>query len=645
MNNLIISHVFNQPGAGIMPVFPWKIIILIIIMVVLTETSSGYPGDSGFRKEHILIGGNETLTDYPVLFILHRDSSGTDSGNEAYLGDRSLPDYSDIRFTLEDDTTLPHTIASFTGDKADVFVTVPSIPADDFLSLFLWYGTGSVSPGNTSTGAAADVTIRNGSERQDPVQSGFSHGPWEEGGGKNPAVTDVISPESVPLAIDDAYISKNGGIRTYYLGGDILYSGDEFSPINIMVDNVLLDGNNYTITNNAPKKGGSWQFGVNAGSPKKIVRNITIRNVKVSGWDVGISFQNVIGDGGNMIAEVSTSGSRQFGIGLENSTDVTVQESRIHDSVANGANVRRSTGILFRNNDLKTARYGIAYDDCRDIRVQNNQLEDFEEGLSVLSGDGGEMSGNTLQKIKQNAITLQKSRNILVSDNRMSDSVIGIEMEGSSDITLLNNTLASHGQDSVWVSVSDGITASGNRIESGMGGISLTNVKNSTIAHNLIEDVQSIAICLNDCASSLIDTNSIIHAGNGINVARGKDINVLNSPRIEMVKSVGITYNSVENGEISNNNIKSSENVGIGLISSSAIVVSHNLIENTTHSGIYVESVKNSRFEKNLLSKVSTGINLIKTTSSVISGNKFMNIEFDPVFADKDSHVDSDMST
>ena len=102
---------------------------------------SGY----SYRKSHDLTGETGAGTNYQVRIVVHY-GTGTDSGEDVYLGSKSETDFSDIRFTDNDETTeLDYWIQEKTdSDKAVVWVEV----ADDLGSnttIYIYYGNSGVS--------------------------------------------------------------------------------------------------------------------------------------------------------------------------------------------------------------------------------------------------------------------------------------------------------------------------------------------------------------------------------------------------------------------------------------------------------------------------------------------------------------------
>lgn len=92
------------------------------------------------------------LTNYQVKIVVNR-SEGTDSAGVAYVGDRCLSTYADLRFTKRDGTTLLdyYVDSNYTSSTATVWVEVDSIPATTGAVIFMYYGYASA--GAVSSGA------------------------------------------------------------------------------------------------------------------------------------------------------------------------------------------------------------------------------------------------------------------------------------------------------------------------------------------------------------------------------------------------------------------------------------------------------------------------------------------------------------
>ena len=83
------------------------------------------------------------LTDHQVRFKVY-NTTGTDAGENVYLGSNVKPDFSDIRFTTTDNTLIPSWVQETGSNYAVVWVKVPSIPTDG-TKMYLYYGNPAAS--------------------------------------------------------------------------------------------------------------------------------------------------------------------------------------------------------------------------------------------------------------------------------------------------------------------------------------------------------------------------------------------------------------------------------------------------------------------------------------------------------------------
>lgn len=147
-------------------------------------------------REQIQITGSPdgSLTNYNMEFFLYY-GSGTDSTDvkqfKIYLDSRSNTDFSDIRFTADDGTTLltHYAIDVYSSDYAQVIVNVPSIPTGTTTDIFIYYGNPLAS--STSNNSLIEF--------YDDFNSGITAGEW---------------------STQDGGAGDGGDVRTGQTGGD-----------------------------------------------------------------------------------------------------------------------------------------------------------------------------------------------------------------------------------------------------------------------------------------------------------------------------------------------------------------------------------------------------------------------------------------
>ncbi|MDH7510119.1 MAG: DUF2341 domain-containing protein [Methanolinea sp.] len=110
--------------------------------ITVTPPPPFLSGGWSYRKLHTISGSSSgDLTDYQVRFTVW-NITGTDSGENVYLGSNVTPDFRDVRFTTTDNTVLPSWIQETGSTYAIVWVKVPSIPTTG-TQLYLYYGNPS----------------------------------------------------------------------------------------------------------------------------------------------------------------------------------------------------------------------------------------------------------------------------------------------------------------------------------------------------------------------------------------------------------------------------------------------------------------------------------------------------------------------
>ena len=109
--------------------------------ITVTSPPSFFSGWS-YRKLHTISGSaSGDLTDYQIRFKVY-NTTGTDAGENVYLGSNVKPDFSDIRFTTTDNTPIRYWIQETGSNYAIVWVKVPSIPTTG-TKTYLYYGNSS----------------------------------------------------------------------------------------------------------------------------------------------------------------------------------------------------------------------------------------------------------------------------------------------------------------------------------------------------------------------------------------------------------------------------------------------------------------------------------------------------------------------
>jgi hypothetical protein len=133
----------------------WAVSLLLAGVLIAGQT--GAPG--GKRKritiDHTRVAA--ALDNFPVLFA----ATDPDLKSVEHGGNVAENDGSDLLFTAEDGTRLPHELAFYDGQTGEIaaWIKVPRLSATADTVLYVYFGNGSVR-GRTSRGAVWDSTYR-----------------------------------------------------------------------------------------------------------------------------------------------------------------------------------------------------------------------------------------------------------------------------------------------------------------------------------------------------------------------------------------------------------------------------------------------------------------------------------------------------
>jgi len=178
-----------------------------------------------YRKAHTITGSTAgAVTDYQVRITVW-NTTGTDSGENVYLGSNVNQDFGDVRFTDSDGNLLSYWIESIGSSNAVFWVKVPSIPASpDSTTIYIYYG----NPSATTTSNIADTFIVGLDFTQDPGWTFETNNP--DFFTKHDLDTSryVSPPSSYVLGTrDDAYTASAGSYADIYKDYTIDSSGIE----------------------------------------------------------------------------------------------------------------------------------------------------------------------------------------------------------------------------------------------------------------------------------------------------------------------------------------------------------------------------------------------------------------------------------
>lgn len=142
--------------------------ITILVLLFFAGNSSDtfaqtwYSSSWAYRKSHVVNAAAGAGNNYQVPITV-RYGIGTDAAGNVYCSNLSKTDFTDIRFTAADGTTLlSHWIQSFTASNNAVFwVKIPTDLSITNQTIYMYYGNASAT--NTSSGIGTFIYYDDGS--------------------------------------------------------------------------------------------------------------------------------------------------------------------------------------------------------------------------------------------------------------------------------------------------------------------------------------------------------------------------------------------------------------------------------------------------------------------------------------------------
>jgi len=418
----------------------------------------------------------------------------------------------------------------------------------------------------------------------------------------------------------------------YYLTDNIQISSPYFGSSGILVqrDNIVIDGKDFSIT----EKKDTTSIGVDMSGRF----NVTIQNLKITRFSIGIIFGN-IGDMlgsdansfnntiiGNTITVTDYSQSFQAGIYLTSSSGNKIIDNKITASNYKGIVIYHSNNNYLSGNVLTGNYVGLSIENSENNVLRNNRMYDNEKNFEILhysssfvqdidtsntvnnkpiyywinqhdktipSDAGfvalGNCSGITVQNlnIKNNGvgIILCSTRDSVIKNNTLENNAEGISIRASQGINVTNNNLLSN-QEGIKVLTSSGIT------------ISKTSIVNSMYGINLGGSSKNVSILTNSITRNTL--TSVFIWGSERNVVSGNTITN---------NQIGIALDGSSN-TISGNNFTDNDVWCVYLLDTNHnIIVANSFTENNGFAIRWSNSYNNTFYHNNFINNnAETGL-------------------------------------
>ncbi len=397
----------------------------------------------------------------------------------------------------------------------------------------------------------------------------------------------TVSPASSP-------IERNGNI--YTLATDI--TGYTIASER---DNVVIDGNGYTLRGN----------GSSVGVFLKNRNGITVRNLTITGFAYGIELfaEGYFGlnSTGNTLTNNVVTGNK-YGIYLGYSFNNVLRNNRVSNSTRNfwigssyvndidASNTVDGKPIIYwvnvQNRVAPPDAGYVAFVNCTNVTAQGlslshnsqgilvastvnakvtlNLLTDCDDGIYVYNSAGTSVTENTVSGNK-NGIHVDSSSNNLIQSNNAASNEIGVYITGNSVVsannTIAKNKVTTNSVDGLNLWGSTGTIIAENTItKNNQTGINMFDSQNNTVASNVIVNNTGIGIKLwYDADGNTITSNNITANNVGILVNDSFD-NTLNANNIERNTEWGMRFEDNQNNNvILQNNFNGNRPKGDGL--------------------------------------------------------------------------------
>ena len=451
---------------------------------------------------------------------------------------------------------------------------------------------------------------------------------------------------------------------TYQLSGNIQGTSG-LTCIDIRSSDVLFEGNGHTLN------GTTDNLGIGASASPAPISNVTVRNLTISHWDVGIGYENVTGGAIDNITVISSTGQ---GIQLITSSSVMLKTinasvNRVGIAIIEGSDFNTLTHVTASRNDavgvwLYAARNnailsgtfnqnngpGVSLDGRSNNNTLSGNTANFNsDGIYLGANGNGFISAYPYGPSENNTITDNIARNNTGNGIFLFESANNNHITGN---TFVNNSFGVHGEPTTGT-ISGNIFGNNNASFNTHQGISFINASGNTLTANNVFSNGEDGVILFNSSQNIIGYSNLTHNGhNGIYANNSHDNILFNNTatgNIHCGMAIELsTANSINNNTLINNadngiylasssqnsasgNVARHNGNGIGLANSNLNNFTHNSLLNNTNNGIFLDASSQNRIINNYLNNTqnaNSGLaniwNATKTARSNIIGGPYI---------------------
>ena len=318
-----------------------------------------------------------------------------------------------------------------------------------------------------------------------------------------------VSPSSAPVSTVDNI--------TYTFTGSMTYP--TYDGIVVERSNIVIDGSGYTVQGNqsifpTPSIGGN-------GVTLTGVSNVTVKNVNVMSFDVGIC---LFDSNNSVISDSNATGNTDCGINLVSCSSDTVSGNNITNNF-DGVILNSSSDNSISGNTITTAtNYGGTgiwlTSSSSSNSINGNYIANNYDGFTVdNSSDNNSISGNTITNNEDGFdILYSPSNNEIIGNNITANHVYGIYLGSSSGNSIIGNNITANNDCGIGDFSSNYTIISENNITNNGDGIDLDSSGAEIIGNNITGNDNFYGLSFGNSASN----NTIYHnnfIGNTVEVS------------------------------------------------------------------------------------------------------------------------------
>lgn len=222
-----------------------------------------------------------------------------------------------------------------------------------------------------------------------------------------------------------------------------------------------------------------------------------------------VEAEDVTIDGIGFAGSADTKGRDQALVSAQNSERLTIENCAFNDFAGNGIRLTQCSGRIAHNEASKLGQTGIFALDSTGIEVASNYVHDIgNNGIQIWTSDqradGTIVTGNRIERVRfddggsgqnGNGIVVFRAGNVIVNNNRVSDcGYSAIRNNSGRNCQIVNNSCSRLSETAIYVEFAfDGAVVSGNLVETAASGISITNFDEggrlAVCANNIVRDI------------------------------------------------------------------------------------------------------------------------------------------------------------